>query len=319
MTGALPAAPRAGRAKPIVTVGLPFRNNAATIEAAVRSVFAQTVDSWELLLVDDGSTDESRRIVGRIRDSRVRLVVDGEWRGLARRLNEIADGARGEFLARMDADDLMHPERLERQIARFAATPGLEFVASAAVTLDAGGTPRGIRGEGPLPRSVGDVLARGFVLHPTVMTRTSWSRANRYDPSFPRAEDVELWCRIVDRVRAELDARPLLYYREAVPMDLSAHASGRRSFRRLLWKHGRSALGAAGTLRLLGRTLAQGPALRLARWAGMEAAVLRHRNRELSAGEREAAEAGLAVVRLAHLPIADWTPCGSVPWKRNEP
>ena len=113
--GAMSSGRRSGAIR--VTVGLPFFNARRTLEAAIRSVFAQTFPHWELLLVDDGSTDGSLEIARSVRDHRVRVFSDGKNRRLATRLNEIATEARAPLLARMDADDLMHPERLALQAA----------------------------------------------------------------------------------------------------------------------------------------------------------------------------------------------------------
>jgi len=114
-----------------VTIGIPFLNARRSLAAAVRSVFAQTHSDWELLLVDDGSSDGSIDVVRRLDDPRVRLVRDGSHRGLCARLNQIAATARGTYLARMDADDVMHPERIERQLALLGADPGVDLVDTA--------------------------------------------------------------------------------------------------------------------------------------------------------------------------------------------
>ena len=121
---------------PLITVGLPFFNNRRTLPDAIRSIFAQSLNDWELLLVDDGSTDGSLEFARAIRDPRVRLVCDGSNRKLAARLNQIAELAPSEFIARMDADDLMHPNRLRRQIELFRGQPGLDVVGTAAFTID---------------------------------------------------------------------------------------------------------------------------------------------------------------------------------------
>src|SRR3954468_15780628 len=104
-------------ASPRVTIGLPFVNSGETLPNAIRSVFAQTYDDWELILCDDGSTDISLEIARSVRDARVRVLSDGKNVGLPCRLNQIAAVARGEMLARMDADDLMHPNRIAAQVA----------------------------------------------------------------------------------------------------------------------------------------------------------------------------------------------------------
>ncbi|HWN13623.1 MAG TPA: glycosyltransferase family A protein, partial [Candidatus Dormibacteraeota bacterium] len=140
-----------------VTIGIPFRNARRSLATAVRSVFAQTHHDWELLLIDDGSTDGSIEVVRRLDDPRVRLLGDASHRGLCTRLNQIAAMARGTYLARMDADDVMHPERVERQLALLQTDPSVDLVDTATFTMDDDLTPRGVRGDRPLdcrPESV---------------------------------------------------------------------------------------------------------------------------------------------------------------------
>ncbi len=101
----------------LVSVLMPARNAEATIEAAVASISAQTLTDLELVVVDDGSSDRTARIVARIAttDRRIRLI-NGASLGLVPALNRALDAARAPWLARMDADDIAHPERLERQM-----------------------------------------------------------------------------------------------------------------------------------------------------------------------------------------------------------
>lgn len=103
---------------PTVSVILPVRNGAATIERAVTSIRAQTFTDWELLVVDDGSSDETRETMARIArdDSRMKVLADFEP-GIVAALNAGLDAARGEFIARMDADDESLPDRLAEQVA----------------------------------------------------------------------------------------------------------------------------------------------------------------------------------------------------------
>ena len=124
------------RNTPLVTVGLPMYNPGRFLDLAVRSVFAQTYDNWELIILDDGSTDGSLELARRIRDPRVNVFSDGKNRGLPYRLNQILDLASGQFIARMDADDLMHPERIERQGKHLLAYPEADAVTTGAILID---------------------------------------------------------------------------------------------------------------------------------------------------------------------------------------
>ena len=89
-----------------ITIGIPFYNAEAYLADAIRSVFAQTYEDWELILIDDGSTDNSLAIARSVDDPRVRVYSDGKNKKLASRLNELTQLATYEFIARMDADDV---------------------------------------------------------------------------------------------------------------------------------------------------------------------------------------------------------------------
>src|SRR5512140_3729418 len=121
--------------EPLVTIGLPIYNAGALLRDTLRSVFAQTLTDWELLAFDDGSTDGSGEVLRGLRDPRVRVLSEPENRGLAARLNFIHANARGRYIARMDADDLMHPERLARQVEFLAARSDVDVVGCALVSL----------------------------------------------------------------------------------------------------------------------------------------------------------------------------------------
>src|SRR5438874_1140893 len=113
---------------PRLTIGLPVYNARLFLEDTLRSIFAQTFTDWELIAVDDGSTDGSGALLERLRDHRVRVFIEKGNRGLAARLNFIHENARGTYIARMDADDMMHPERMARQLAFLDQHPEVDVV-----------------------------------------------------------------------------------------------------------------------------------------------------------------------------------------------
>src|ERR1700730_5321173 len=111
---------------PVLTIGLPMYNAGAFLEPALQSIFAQTFQDWELILVDDSSDDGSTELLRFIHDSRVRLLKNGPRRGLAARLNQIVRAARAPYLARMDADDMLDDSRLERQVNYLRGHPDVD-------------------------------------------------------------------------------------------------------------------------------------------------------------------------------------------------
>ncbi len=124
---------------PLITIAMPVYNAGAYLRPAIVSILQQTIADWELLVIDDGSTDGAVDAIGDLRDSRIRILRDGRNRGLAARLNEAIDIARGRFLARMDQDDISYPERLATQLAMLEQNPELDLVVVRCLAIDAEG------------------------------------------------------------------------------------------------------------------------------------------------------------------------------------
>lgn len=183
--------------QPLVTVLLPARNSQRTLALALRSIVAQTYPHWELLLLDDGSSDDTVAIARGFHDPRIRVMADGAWRGLAARLNQGIDAARGSLLARLDADDVAFPERLALQVRFLQAHPEVDLVGAGAVVF---GDEGQAFGRFPAPLTHREICRRpwsGFHLpHPTWMGRTEWFRRFRYRPEQDRAaQDQDLLLR----------------------------------------------------------------------------------------------------------------------------
>src|SRR5579871_2414525 len=98
---------------PLVSVGMPVRNNERTLARAIASILGQTHPQLELILIDDGSSDGTLRVAQSFSDSRIRLFSDGQSLGLSTRLNQAIDVSGGRYFARMDGDDVSYPERFE--------------------------------------------------------------------------------------------------------------------------------------------------------------------------------------------------------------
>ena len=96
---------------PLITVGMPIYNAGEVLRPAVLSIINQSYFNWELIIIDDGSTDNSLEYIQDILDPRIKIVNDGLNKGLAARLNEIMDLGRGVYFARMDQDDISYPQK----------------------------------------------------------------------------------------------------------------------------------------------------------------------------------------------------------------
>jgi glycosyltransferase involved in cell wall biosynthesis len=180
-----------------LTVALPVFNAGKHLRLAVLSITHQTFTDWELLIIDDGSTDGALDGIADICDDRIRICRDGVNRGLAVRLNQALEMARGDFFARMDSDDVSYPERFARQLKALEADLGLDLLATRAVTINDVNQMTGLF---PFARTHQDICAqpwRGFHFpHPTWMGRVEWFRRHRYGvPAAYLSEDQELLLR----------------------------------------------------------------------------------------------------------------------------
>lgn len=181
-----------------VTVFMPLYNQGRFVEAAIRSVLAQTFRDFELLVIDDGSGDDGAEVVGRIDDPRLRLVANPTNLGQPATRNRGLDLARGRYFANLDSDDLAHPDRLARQYAFLEANPRCAAVGSWCGFVDERG-----RAGGRTKRHVTDpasiraeMLFHCPVSHRALFGRTEVLRCYRYRPQFVVRQDVDLLCRL---------------------------------------------------------------------------------------------------------------------------
>jgi len=203
------------RVSPEISVLLPVYNAAKFVEAAVLSVLAQSFSDFELIIIDDGSTDGSGPLLQALAatDKRIRLV-QRENRGLIATLNEGIALAKAPLLARMDADDVSLPERLAIQVSRMRVEPDLVALGGGIQYMDAAGR-LGRAVPYPSGKAVDEALLWGAPLaHPAVMLRTHAVReAGGYPALFPHAEDYALWLRLRENGRIDNVPQTLLRYR----------------------------------------------------------------------------------------------------------
>lgn len=195
----------------MITVGIPIYNAELYLAEAINSVLAQSYKDWELILIDDGSIDSSLEIAQKFEqcDKRIRVISDGKNKRLPARLNQIVKEAQSEYIARMDADDIMHPKRLERQLQILKANPKIDVLGTNAYTIDENDLVFGRR----LLETEGLQKVECFI-HPTIMGKKQWFVNNPYDEKAIRIEDTELWYRTKKFSNFIITNEPLLFYRE---------------------------------------------------------------------------------------------------------
>lgn len=190
-------------------------NASATVGLALRSVLAQTYQNWELLVADDGSTDGTREVLSQIQDPRIRLIQEPSGNmGLPFRLNQCMRLAKGYYVARMDADDVAYPQRLERQVQFLERHRDIDLLGTGAVVFKGEGE---IVGCYPTACSHEAICRRpwwGFPLaHPTWMGKRTWFMAHPYAEKDIRCEDQALLLRSFSHSRFAALEEVLLGYR----------------------------------------------------------------------------------------------------------
>ena len=291
---------------PRITIGTSAYNAAATLPLTLRSIFAQTVTDWELILVDDGSTDGSADIMRAIDDDRVRLFAHADNKTASPRLNEISRAARAPLIARIDADDVMDPRRLEEQLAYLDYHPEVDVVGTGMYSIDKGYRIQGKRGRFRPPSSQQEVATRGLLVHSTVLGKTQWFLENPYDesPYARRCEDAELWLRTFGRSTFGAIDEPLQFCLEDPGQALRKLRSSNLGRIRIMFQ-GRSEIrGMALRSRLrVAATICLKMAFYELFWAlGRGRYLIERRNLPLDAGEAGAAAATLEQIRRLPLP-----------------
>jgi glycosyltransferase involved in cell wall biosynthesis len=203
--------------EPLISVILPVYNCPQHIQEAVESVFSQTYDNFELILIDDGSTDDTPLILRQFTDQRVQLITQ-QNQGLAAALNQGIRLSHGRYIARQDADDIALPERFSKQVAFMESHPNCALVGTWAEIWE--GNVRTTR----MHRHPADNTALHFELilnnpfvHSSVMVRKSaLERVGVYSTDTARQppEDYELWSRIAREYEVANIPEMLQIYRE---------------------------------------------------------------------------------------------------------
>ena len=209
---------------PLVSVIMPVYNTAEYLDEAVRSILGQTLDDFEFIIVDDGSTDGSRKILNQYVDKRMK-VKHQENRGIVASLNRGLELARGKYIARMDSDDISLPDRLAKQIAFMESHVEVGICGTACCLF---GDECGITRPKTESEEIKSWLLFGpCMAHPTVMMRRDLILEHGlfYNPEFKQAEDYELWLRFSQHCEMANLPEPLLLYRVRGEQATTRHKS----------------------------------------------------------------------------------------------
>lgn len=215
---------------PRVSVILPVHDASAFLREAVDSIVRQDFADWHLVAIDDGSTDASLEILRSYDDPRITVVELGRNLGLPAALNVGLDMAEGEFVARMDADDVSLPERLSQQLEFMREHPEVGISGAAMVSFGVDSE------EAHLPVTPGDdvrhlLLRENVINHPTAIMRTRALRVHglRYQESLRGAQDYDLWVRAAGQFPIGNVNTPLVRYRIHPGQDTARHRNRQRA------------------------------------------------------------------------------------------
>jgi glycosyltransferase involved in cell wall biosynthesis len=202
--------------RPVVSVIMAAYNAAPYVVEAVESIRAQTLTEWELLVREDGSADETRRILASFDDPRIRLLPERAHVGAARARNEALAEATGDYVAIQDADDTSRSDRLAKQTGFLAAHLDVSLVGSCATRVDAANVEIGLR-EPPLANEA--IKRKGFdgacpFVHSSVLFRRHVLRVvTGYDARFAASEDYDFLLRVMERFKVVNLPEALCRYR----------------------------------------------------------------------------------------------------------
>ncbi len=192
---------RSSAPRPTVSVVMSVYNDACFLRESVLSILNQTYSEFEFIIIDDGSTDDTPRVLGSFQDSRLR-VVRQENRGLAAALNHGLSLAQGEYIARQDADDVSMAERLSQQVRFLDGTPDVALVGSAAVGVNASGKRIRIYRFPEGHEQLREWLTerRSCFVHSSLMYRREAALScGGYDEHYRMAEDYDFLLRISEQ------------------------------------------------------------------------------------------------------------------------
>lgn len=224
--------------QPLVSVLMPVFNAAGTLPATLRSIQWQTYPHWELILIDDGSSDATLALgrAAALVDSRIQVVDGARNAGLAFRLNEAIGLAQGDYIARMDADDIAYPQRLSVQVNFMLHNPQCDLLGGAAVIFDDAGRLHGIW-QAPLTHA--EICAKPWsrfpVPHPTWLGKREWFKRFGYASDYKKSQDQDLLLRSYTHSQFACVPDILLGYRQE-RRTLRKLLAGRRHFARSIFR-----------------------------------------------------------------------------------
>lgn len=211
--------------QPLVSVLMPCYNCAAFIQKAIESVLGQTYTHFEFIIIDDGSSDQTPAIIEQyaLRDKRIKFYRNEVNRKLIYTLNRGVQLAEGEYILRMDADDISHPQRLEKQLNFMLEHPETDICSAGYCYINLSDKP--VQDSFPKTTLTKACYFQSFfstpLTHPVILARSEVMKKNPYDPDFIHSEDYELFSRLLSAGYNLRNLNEILYYVRINPQSVS--------------------------------------------------------------------------------------------------
>ncbi|MBI5324347.1 MAG: glycosyltransferase [Ignavibacteriae bacterium] len=202
-------------ASPRISVLMSVFNGEKYLTEAIQSILEQSFSDFEFIIVDDGSTDSSREIINSFNDSRIKPIINGENIGLTKSLLKGYEYCHGEFIARMDADDISLPDRFKKQIEYFDKHPEVGVLGTNAYAI---GNNSKLKYKINYPENHSfinwSLLFSNPICHPSVMIRKIViEKFGFYNDEFQRSQDYDYWIRLISNVKFYNIQKPLILLR----------------------------------------------------------------------------------------------------------
>jgi glycosyltransferase involved in cell wall biosynthesis len=199
-----------------VSVILPTYNRAQLLKISIKSVLSQTYGDFELILIDDCSTDATSRVLDSITDSRVRVIKNTTNKGIAAVRNIGVMNSRGEYIAFLDDDDEWLPDKLEKQVHIIEKCPpvlGCVYT-GILIIMDGGNNTSQTKIPHFRENILNDLLFNNFITTSTMLIKKEcFEKTGLFDESIPYGEDYDMWIRIAEIFEFEIISEPLVKYR----------------------------------------------------------------------------------------------------------
>lgn len=199
---------------PLVSVIIPVKNAGEFVGAAIQSIIDQTYKNWEMVVVDDGSTDETGKILKKFakKDKRITIITHKESKGIGASLNRALTKTKGKYIARMDGDDISLSNRLATQVSILQKHPQIVAVGGQAEMIDGEGEIFAYKHFPTDAKTLRDMIMWMVpIQHPVMMAKAEVYKKCRYDETFITAEDVELFMQLLQY--GELGNVPQVVYK----------------------------------------------------------------------------------------------------------